>query len=50
MQYGNFNKRVYIEQTENCLGVIRLDDDDNGVDIQLTKSLLDPLDAGYCIT
>ena len=48
VQNGSLGKLISIEQTDNSLGIVRLDD--NGVDIPLTKSLLDSLDAGYCIT
>ncbi|WP_299664348.1 AAA family ATPase [uncultured Psychromonas sp.] len=48
VQNGSIGKLISIEQTETSLGIVRLDD--NGVDIPLTKSLLDSLDAGYCIT
>ncbi|WP_409438766.1 AAA family ATPase [Psychromonas sp. GE-S-Ul-11] len=48
VQNGSLGKLISIKQTDNSLGIVRLDD--NGADIPLTKSLLDSLDAGYCIT
>lgn len=48
VQNGSLGKLISIEQTETSLGMVQLDDNDE--EIPLTKSLLDSLDAGYCIT
>lgn len=48
VQNGSLGRLISIEQTSKHYGVVRLDD--NGLEVPLTRSLLDSLELGYCIT
>jgi len=48
VQNGSLGKLISVEQSKNNYGVVKLDDTDE--EIEITKPLLDSLQAGYCIT
>jgi len=48
VQNGSLGKLVSIEQTELSFGAVKIDDTNE--EVPITKSLLDSLEAGYCIT
>jgi exodeoxyribonuclease V alpha subunit len=48
VQNGTLGKLISVEQTEEHFGVVEIEED--GSTVPLTKTLLDSLEAGYCIT